>query len=57
MESARVTATGPCPSSRPAFPDQTFPADSYLQMEPQVDATWTANVYDTLLPSWRRCRW
>jgi SpoIID/LytB domain protein len=45
-EPARVVAkNGPWTSA--AFPEQTFPADSYLQLEPQVDTTWTANVYDS----------
>jgi SpoIID/LytB domain protein len=30
-----------------AFPDQTFPANSYLEMDKQPDGTWTANVFDS----------
>ncbi len=42
---ARVTGVnGPWTSA--AFPDEIFPANTYLQMDPQVDGTWTANVYD-----------
>jgi SpoIID/LytB domain protein len=46
-EPARVIAkNGPWTSE--AFPDQTFPADSYLDMDKQTDGTWTANVHDGL---------
>ena len=34
------------PWTSAAFPDEIFPANTYLQMDQQVDGTWTANVYD-----------
>jgi SpoIID/LytB domain protein len=46
-EPARVIAkNGPWTSA--AFPEMTFPADSYLDMDKQADGTWTANVHEAL---------
>lgn len=46
-EPARVIAKGGAWQSE-AFPEQTFPADSYLDMDVAPDGTWTANVHDPL---------
>jgi SpoIID/LytB domain protein len=46
-EPARVVAKSGGWTSA-AFPDVTFPADSYLDMDKQADGTWTANVHDPL---------
>ena len=46
-EPARVIARGGTWQSE-AFPEQTFPADSYLDMDVAPNGTWTANVHDPL---------
>jgi SpoIID/LytB domain protein len=46
-EPARVIGKGGAWQSA-AFPDAVFPADSYLDMDPGANGTWTANVHDGL---------